>query len=149
MRKTLNGSVVLVLLACAACVVTRASGLPESLSQRDFWHLATSASEPSGYFRSPNLTSNELQFQYVIPALVKNVKAGNVYLGVGPEQNFTYIAALKPSMAIIFDIRRANLLLQLMYKAIFELASDRAEFVSSLFSRLRPPASAPIGPSAI
>jgi hypothetical protein len=41
-------------------------------------------------------------------------------------------------MAIIFDIRRGNLVLQLMYKAVFELTKNRADFVSMLFSRPRP-----------
>src|SRR5207249_10038906 len=59
-------------------------------------------------------------------------------LGVGPEQNFTYIAALKPAMAIIIDIRHGNLDVQLMYKALFELSKDRVDFVSRLFSRKRP-----------
>ena len=59
-------------------------------------------------------------------------------MGVGPEQNFTYIAALKPSMAFIVDIRRGNFDLHLMYKALFELSADRAEFVSRLFCRPRP-----------
>ena len=59
-------------------------------------------------------------------------------MGVGPEQNFTYIAALKPAMVFIVDIRRGNLDLQLMYKALFEMSADRAEFVSRLFSRKRP-----------
>jgi len=61
-----------------------------------------------------------------------------VYLGVGPEQNFTYIVATKPAMAFIVDIRRGNLDLHLMYKALFELSADRAEFVSRLFSKKRP-----------
>jgi hypothetical protein len=65
------------------------------------------------------------------------VKPG-VYMGVGPEQNFTYIAALKPKMAIITDIRRGNLQLHLMYKALFEMATDRADFVGMLFSKKRP-----------
>jgi hypothetical protein len=123
-----------------AGVTTRAAGtgLPHSLTDQEFWQLSVDASEPSGYFRSENLTSNELQFQYVIPELVSRTRPGEVYLGVGPEQNYTYIAAVKPSMAVIFDIRRGNLLLQLMYKALFEMAKDRADFVSLLFSRPRP-----------
>ena len=116
-----------------------AAGPASSLSDQDFWQLSADASEPSGYFRSENLTSNELQFQYVIPDLVRRTHKGGVYLGVGPEQNFTYMAAVRPAMAIIFDIRRGNLLLQLMYKALFEMAKDRADFVSLLFSRPRPP----------
>jgi hypothetical protein len=59
-------------------------------------------------------------------------------MGVGPEQNFTYIAALKPAMAIIVDVRRGNLDMHLMYKALFEMSTDRADFVSRLFSRRRP-----------
>jgi hypothetical protein len=112
--------------------------LPSRLSDRDFWRLAVDSSEADGYFRSDNLTSNELLFQRVIPDLLRRSKPGGVYLGVGPEQNFTYMAALRPAMAIIFDIRRGNMLVQLMYKAIFELAKDRADFVSMLFSRRRP-----------
>ena len=65
-------------------------------------------------------------------------RPGGVYLGVGPEQNFTYIAALKPKMVFITDIRRGNLHMQLMYKALFELSADRAEFVSRLFTKKRP-----------
>src|SRR5262245_24759737 len=59
-------------------------------------------------------------------------------MGVGPEQNFTYIASLKPSMVFIVDIRRGNLDLHLMYKALFDLSKDRADFLSRLFSRKRP-----------
>src|SRR5207248_8095310 len=77
-------------------------------------------------------------YEYVLTDLVSRTKAGGVYLGVGPEQNYTYIAALKPRMAIIFDIRRGNLDLQLMYKAIFELSKDRSDFISMLFSKPRP-----------
>jgi hypothetical protein len=61
-----------------------------------------------------------------------------VYLGVGPEQNFTYIANLKPRLAVIIDVRRQNAMLHLMYKALFELSTSRAEFVSRLFSRPLP-----------
>ena len=61
-----------------------------------------------------------------------------MYLGVGPEQNFTYIVALQPKIAIIFDIRRGNMIEHLMYKALFELSNDRSDFLSKLFSRPRP-----------
>ena len=92
-------------------------------------------SEPNGFFRSDNLVSNEDTFQYVIPRLTQIVKPGGVYLGVGPDQNFTYIVALQPRIAFITDIRRGNLHAHLMYKALFELSADRAEFLSRLFSR--------------
>jgi hypothetical protein len=83
--------------------------------------------------------SNELQFQYVISELTRMTKTGRAYLGVGPEQNFTYIASLKPSIAFIVDVRRGNLDLHLLYKALFELSDTRADFVGLLFSRPRPP----------
>ena len=68
---------------------------PERLSDQQFWSLSREWSEQDGIFRSDNLLSNEASFQYVIPALLKTGKPGGAYLGVGPEQNFTYIAALK------------------------------------------------------
>jgi len=119
----------------------RGAELPARLTDQAFWKLSADASEPGGYFRSQditNLTSNELWFQYVIPELVRRTKPGGVYLGVGPEQNFTYMAAIDPKLAIIFDIRRGNLDMQLMYKAVFELSKDRADFIGMLFSRPRP-----------
>src|SRR3954468_15457842 len=115
-----------------------AGSLPDSLSNAAFLALSDELSEPNGYFQSDNLVSNEIQFQQVIPDLEKTARANRVYLGVGPEQNFSYIAALKPSMVFIVDVRRGNLQLHLMYKALFELSADRAEFVSRLFSKKRP-----------
>ena len=95
-------------------------------------------SEPDGFFRSDNFISNETTFQEVIPELKKRVSPNGVYLGVGPDQNFTYITALQPRMAFIIDIRRQNMLQHLMYKAIIEMSDDRADFMSRLFSRPRP-----------
>jgi len=116
-----------------------ASGkLPARLTDQEFWSLIDDISEPSGTFRSDNLLSNEGRFQYVIPELVEAAKPGGVYMGVGPEQNFTYIAVTRPAIAFIVDVRRGNLDLHLMYKALFELSADRADFVSRLFSRKRP-----------
>jgi len=112
--------------------------VPQRLSDEQFWKMATEFSEVDGYFRSDNLLSNETTFQHVIPDILKIAKQGRVYLGVGPEQNFTYIAALKPSMAFIIDIRHGNFDVHLLYKALFELSSDRADFASRLFSRKRP-----------
>ncbi len=109
--------------------------LPASLTDREFWQLTVDVSEPGGSFRSDNLLSNERSLQTAIPELVAGVGAGRVYLGVGPEQNYTYIAALKPAMAFIIDVRRGNMNLHLFYKAAFELSPDRAAFVSRLFSR--------------
>jgi hypothetical protein len=125
-------------LAICAGAVASAGALPARLTDQEFWTLVTDLSEPGGSFRSDNLLSNELRLQYVIPDLLRTVPRGRAYIGVGPEQNFTYIAAVQPSMAFIVDIRRGNLQLQLMYKALFELSSDRVDFVARLFSRKAP-----------
>jgi hypothetical protein len=114
-----------------------AEELPQQLSDDAFWSMVTGFSETGGYFRSDNFVSNETTFQYVIKDL-KKTKPGGVYLGVGPDQNFTYIVAMQPKMAIIFDIRRQNVMQHLMYKALIEMSADRAEFLSLLFSRKRP-----------
>jgi hypothetical protein len=122
----------------AAVAVRDADTLPAKLSDAEFWKLSEELSEPGGYFRSDNLLSNELWFQWVIPDLLQRAPQGAVYMGVGPEQNFTYIAALKPKMVFITDVRRGNLHTHLMYKALFELSADRADFVSRLFTKKRP-----------
>lgn len=112
--------------------------LPAQLSDSEFWRLASEFSEPDGTFHSENLVSNEEEFQTVIPPLLQKAVPGRAYVGVGSEQNFTYISALRPTIAFIVDIRRGNLDLHLVYKALFELSTDRAEFVSRLFSRPKP-----------
>jgi hypothetical protein len=114
------------------------AGIPSRLSDADFWRLVTDLSEPAGYFQSENFVGNELSFQWVIPSLQTVVKPGGVYMGVGPDQNFTYIAALQPKIAFIVDIRRGNLLQLLMYKALTELSADRADFAAKLFGRATP-----------
>src|SRR6476619_4262538 len=131
-------SAAFVVTAARPAQVTAASRLPSHLADQEFWWLAADLSELGGTFRSDNLLSNESRLQFVIPDLLKTVSRGGAYVGVGPEQNFTYIAALQPSIAFIVDIRRGNLQLHLMYKALFELSADRADFVSRLFSKPRP-----------
>jgi hypothetical protein len=111
-----------------------ADTLPHEISDETYWKMISDYSEDSGSFRFEYM-SNELQFQYVIPRLKENRKLGGVYVGVGPEQNFTYIAALQPKIAFICDIRRQNMVEHLIYKAIFEMSSDRVDFLSRLFSR--------------
>ena len=63
---------------------------------------------------------------------------GGVYIGVGPDQNFSYIARLRPAEAFIVDIRRDNLLLHLLFKALFELARNRVEYLALLTGRAVP-----------
>jgi hypothetical protein len=138
-----NRALTFVAAVCLVCglffSVRAAEPLPSTLSDEAFWKMITDFSEDGGYFRFENFLSNELGFQLVIPGLKQIVKTDGVYLGVGPEQNFTYIAALRPKMAFIIDIRRQNMLELMMYRAFFELSPDRADFLAHLFARKRPP----------
>ena len=125
-------------VADPVAALAASAALPSQLSDQEFWRLSASLSEAGGTFHSDNFVSNEGRFQTVIPDLVRRARLGGLYVGVGPEQNFTYMAALRPSMAFIVDIRRGNLHEHLLYKALFELSADRAEFLARLFSRARP-----------
>jgi hypothetical protein len=109
--------------------------VPARLADTTFWRLMNEYSEPSGTFRSENFVSNETSLQWVVPELTRRIAPGGVYLGVAPDQNFTYIAAVKPSIAFIVDIRHQNAMEHLMYKTLFETSSTRAEFLAKLFSR--------------
>src|ERR1700757_4527273 len=108
-RHLLIASFILFAQLGSAWLVHAAESLPAQLTDQEFWKLSAESSEPDGTFRSDNLLSNESFFQYVIPPLNAIAKRGRVYMGVGPEQNFTYISALKPKMVFIVDIRRGNL----------------------------------------
>ena len=103
--------------------------------------LSQRISEPGGYFGSDNLVSNELSLQHVIPKLNQMGVTGGVYLGVGPDQSFTYIAAIKPSKAFMIDIRRDCLLHHLLLKSLFQLSHNRIEYLSLMFARPIPPKS--------
>ncbi|HVQ64122.1 MAG TPA: hypothetical protein VMT78_06265, partial [Terriglobia bacterium] len=75
------------LLVSIGCITIAALPVPTQLTDEQFWQLSSSSSEGDGVFRSDNLLSNELNFQYVIPDLLKIAQPGRVYMGVGPEQN--------------------------------------------------------------
>ena len=130
------------LLAIIVCLLIipalyGASQIPERISDNDFWQMVSDFSEPDGSFNADNFVSNEILFQRLIPRL-KEHGLGGAYIGVGPEQNFTYLTAIRPQIAFIIDIRRQAMLQHLLYKAIIELSADRADFLSFLFSRNRP-----------
>jgi len=128
--------VVACLIAQGGCGLLRRSSLPAQLTDQQFWELITDLSEPPGTFtHSDNVVSNEVQYADVMRTLRPR---GGVYVGVGPEQNLSYIAEVRPAMAFIVDVRLENRGLHLLYKALLELSADRAEFVSRLFSRERP-----------
>jgi hypothetical protein len=96
-------------------------------------------SEPPGYFDTDNLISNERSYLQVLPELDRRNIRGGAYIGVGPDQNFSYIADIRPDIAFIVDIRRDNLLLHLLFKALFAQSRTRIEYLARLFGHAVPP----------
>lgn len=94
-------------------------------------------SEDGGYFDTDNLISNERSYLHVAPTL-RQRGGGGAYIGVGPDQNFAYIALLRPAVAYIVDIRRDNLLAHLFFKAMFERSRNRLEYFAGLTGRVAP-----------
>jgi hypothetical protein len=128
----------ILILLCVVPSAKAADTLPARYTDTEFWRMVTDFSEPGGVFPYENFVSNEVSYQDILPESTRIVKPGGAYLGVAPEQNFTYIAAVRPKVAFILDIRRQNMLELLTYKALFEMSADRVEFVSRLFSRPKP-----------
>ena len=113
---------------------------PAASAPSGFAARVAALSEPQGYFDTDNLISNERSYLHVLPELEQSGLRGGAYLGVGPDQNFSYIAQLRPEMAILVDIRRDNLLLHLLFKAIFARARTRLDYLAMLTGRAPPPA---------
>ncbi len=126
---------VVVLLAAAPTLYSPARAVNPPIGLRQFGELIQDLSEPEGYFDSDNFVSNEAAYLRVLPALRRLGIRGGAYIGVGPDQNYSYIAEIDPDLAFIIDIRRQNLLQHLYYKTLFELSADRAEYVERLFGR--------------
>lgn len=130
--------------ASARQSVWRFRGQPGgSLSPAEFSRLVRDLSEDGGYFRSDNFTSNETSYLHVVGKLRELGATGGAYIGVGPEQNFSYIAKVRPRIAFILDIRRQAMIQHLMFKAIFQLASSRMQYLSLLLSKPLPKDNAP------
>jgi len=122
------------LVSAAACAPRTAPAAPAaraepSLSIAEFGELTQRLSEPGGFFASDNLVSNETSYLHVLGAMQALGVTGGAYVGVGPDQNFSYIAAIRPEIVFLIDIRRDNLLQHLLYKAVFEMARNRLEYL--------------------
>jgi hypothetical protein len=115
----------------------------ESIPAAEFARMIREFSEDGGYFMSDNFTSNETSYLHVVDKLKELGVTGGAYIGVGPEQNFTYIAKIRPRIAFIVDIRRQAMIQHLMYKAIFQLSPNRGQFLSRLLSKPMPKDGAP------
>ncbi len=143
MCRLLIAAGVALLLVIAPATAGAPQALAPAATQPSLADLIASLSESGGYFDTDNLISNERSYLHVVPALrVLAGQAGNngVYLGVGPDQNFSYIAHLRPTLAVVIDIRRDNLLLHLLFKAMFSEAATRADYLSLLTGRSQRPA---------
>ena len=103
-----------------------------------FAGLVERLSERAGYFGSDNLVSNELSYHHVLARMERMNLRGGVYLGVGPDQNYTYIAQIKPKLAIMVDIRRDAMLQHLLFKSLFMISKSRVEYLANLFGRPLP-----------
>ncbi len=119
------------LFVAASCPGTTPT--PDSFAQR----IAT-LSEPGGYFDTDNLISNESSYLHAISDLRDAGIRGGVYLGVGPDQNFSYIAEIEPELAILVDVRSDNVLQHLIYKALFHASRNRLEYLVLLTGRAVP-----------
>jgi hypothetical protein len=107
----------------------------EPIPAAEFSKIIESFSEEEGYFLSDNLISNEDGYLAILTKMRELKVSGGAYIGVGPEQNFTYIARIRPSIAFLVDIRRQAMIQHLMYKALFRISANRAQFLSRLLGR--------------
>ena len=136
-RKALEWSVFVLAVALGLGIAAARFSSPpaDSISGAEFTRIIQEFSEPGGYFQSDNLISNEEGYLTIIDKMQELGASGGAYIGVGPEQNFTYIARIRPKIAFIIDIRRQAMVQQLMYKALFHMSKNRTEFLARLLSR--------------
>jgi hypothetical protein len=125
-------------LLSAVILIAPIGAASRSRDHKFFAALSARLSEQGGYFDSDNLISNETSYLHVIPKLKELGITGGVYIGVGPDQSFSYIAKIRPKMAIVIDIRRDNLLQHLLYKALFARARNRVEYLCLFFGKPLP-----------
>jgi hypothetical protein len=140
-RTTLRWIAALLALASLGALCPRDARRPESSAREDELRLAPLSeqlSEPGGYFDTDNLISNESSYLQVADQLADSVLPGGVYVGVGPDQNFSYIARVRPRYAFIVDVRRQNLLQHLLFAALLARADDPYQYLCLLFSRSCP-----------
>lgn len=100
-----------------------------------FGRLLAALSEPEAGRAADNFVSNEDSFGRVCDDLQQQAPAGSAYLGVGPDQNFSYLARCRPALAFVVDFRRGNALVHLLHKAIMERAEGRVAYLARLMGR--------------
>jgi hypothetical protein len=144
-RALLSAAIVAASLLCPtpALIGQTPIAAPAPASTARFAERVAALSEPGGYFDTDNLISNERTFLSVLPDLRAAGVRGGAYLGVGPDQNFSYMAAIRPSVAVLVDIRRDNMLLHLLFKALFAESDTRVTYLANLCGRTPPADAAP------
>lgn len=131
-------AVAVLMLHSARAVPAQRSPALTPATDSSFAALVARLSEPGGYFDSDNVITNEVSYLHVASQLEKTGVRGGVYIGVGPDQNFSYIALIRPSIAFMLDIRRDNLLEHLLFKSLFEMSRNRLEYLCLLLGRPTP-----------
>lgn len=106
-----------------------------ALSLEQFASLSQKLSEPNGYFDTDNLISNETSYLHVMGKMRQMKINGGAFIGVGPDQSFSYIAQIRPAIAFMVDVRRDNLLQHLLFKSLFASARNRMEFLCLFFGK--------------
>ncbi len=136
-RAATRRAVVFSLLATAlsSAPTSRIAAQASRSADTSFAGLVARLSEPNGYFDSDNIITNEVSYLTVASQLEKAGVRGGVYIGVGPDQNFSYIAMIRPRMAFMFDIRRDNLLEHLLFKSLFAMSRNRLEYLCLLLGK--------------
>ncbi len=89
-------------------------------------------SEQGGYFDSDNLISNETSYLHALDELRLMHVQGGAFIGVGPDQSFSYIAEIRPKLAFMIDVRRDNMLQHLMYRSLFQRSSNRMAYLAGM-----------------
>jgi hypothetical protein len=134
-REILKRLIVINLLIAFLMSVAASRVANASRDHKAFAALSARLSEPGGYFDSDNLISNETSYLHVISKLREMGVSGGVYIGVGPDQSFSYIAKIRPKLAIMIDIRRDNLLQHLLFKSLFGRSRNRIEYLCEFFGK--------------
>ena len=122
-------------IGAAAC---SAQAPPVEVASSPFAEVIERLSEEPGYFDTDNLISNESSYLHVMDGLDALEVRGGAFIGVGPDQSFSYIARIRPELAVMIDVRRDNLLLHVLFKALFEEAANRLEYLALLYGRSLP-----------
>ena len=143
-RRVRRRLVVVFVAATAAGIAAQAPrpSLPERLSDADFWALSQSSSESGGYFRGaehhqPHLERAVVSVRHSGSRRADEARAACIWASGRSRTTRTWRRRGRrwPSSS---TSGAATSICSSMYKAIFELSKDRADFVSMLFAKPRP-----------